>query len=70
MKPLTAGIMVLALAISAMGRKPVRGYVKKNGTYVQPHHRTRPDRTQANNYSAKGNVNPYTGKPGTKRVKH
>lgn len=45
---------------------PVRPSVKKTGSYVQPHRRTRPDATKLNNYSTKGNVNPYTGKPGTK----
>jgi len=40
-------------------------YVKKNGTYVAPSLRTTPDHTKLNNYSTKGNVNPYTGKAGT-----
>ena len=43
-----------------------RGYVKKNGTYVQPHMKTTPNSTKLDNYSTKGNVNPYTGKAGTK----
>jgi hypothetical protein len=43
----------------------VRGHVTRKGTYVQPHARTNPDRSKANNYSSKGNVNPYTGKKGT-----
>jgi hypothetical protein len=70
MRFLIATIMVAALASSAMAQRTVRGYVKKNGAYVQQHHRTSPDHTQRNNYSAKGNVNPYTGKPGTKKVAH
>lgn len=45
----------------------VRGYYKKNGTYVQPHERTHADRYKYNNYSAKGNINPYTGKRGYNR---
>jgi hypothetical protein len=44
----------------------VRGYTRKDGTYVAPHQRTTPDGTKGNNWSTKGNVNPYTGKPGTK----
>lgn len=44
----------------------VRGYTKKDGTYVQPHHRTSPDNTRNNNYSTYGNTNPYTGQQGTK----
>lgn len=44
----------------------VRGYYKKNGTYVQPHYRSNPNRTKLDNYSTRGNINPYTGKKGTK----
>lgn len=44
----------------------VRGYTTKRGTYVEPHQRTAPDKSKANNWSTKGNVNPYTGKEGTK----
>src|SRR6266508_5215304 len=44
----------------------VHGYTRKTGTYVAPHQRTTPDGTKGNNWSTKGNVNPYTGKPGTK----
>lgn len=43
----------------------VKGYYNKNGTYVQPYHRTAPNSTNRDNYSTKGNVNPYTGKKGT-----
>jgi len=44
----------------------VSGYTRSNGTYVRPSHATNPDSTRNNNYSTKGNVNPYTGKFGTK----
>ena len=43
----------------------VSGYTR-GGTYVRPSHATNPDATRNNNYSTKGNVNPYTGKLGTK----
>ena len=43
----------------------VQGYTRSNGTYVQGHYRTAPDATIINNWSTVGNVNPYTGKPGT-----
>jgi hypothetical protein len=66
--------LLVALLLSLSGvclcQRQVRSYVKKNGTYVQPAHRTSPDRTQRNNYSTKGNVNPYTGKRGTKKATH
>lgn len=44
----------------------VRGYTKKDGTYVAPHRRSSPDKSKSNNWGTKGNVNPYTGKEGTK----
>jgi hypothetical protein len=43
----------------------VHGYYRKNGTYVHGYHRTRPNHTKFDNYSTKGNINPWTGKPGT-----
>lgn len=45
----------------------VSGYTRKDGTPVAPSHATNPNGTRNDNYSTKGNVNPYTGKPGTKR---
>jgi hypothetical protein len=48
----------------------VNGYTKKNGTVVQPYYRSHENRTQRDNFSTKGNVNPYTGKVGTKPATH
>lgn len=42
----------------------VKGYAKKNGTYVSPSYRTTPNKNKLDNYSAKGNYNPYSGKVG------
>ena len=47
----------------------VRGSISKQGEYRQPHYRTSPNYTQRDNYSAKGNANPYTGRMGHKSVK-
>lgn len=44
----------------------VSGYTTKRGTYVQPHYRSDSDGLKYNNYSSKGNYNPYTGKKGYK----
>jgi hypothetical protein len=44
----------------------VGGYSRNNGTRVAQYRRTTPDRSFTNNYSTKGNVNPYTGKSGTR----
>ena len=51
---------------SSSRRTHVEGYTKKDGTYVAPHDRTSADSTKTNNWSTKGNVNPDTGKAGTK----
>ena len=50
------------------GSHSVKGHVKKDGTYVQPHRATNPNNTQRDNWSSKPNTNPYTGKPGTKEA--
>jgi hypothetical protein len=44
----------------------VRGYYRSDGTYVQPHMRSAPDNTRSNNFSSRGNTNPYTGARGTR----
>ena len=53
---------------SGGGSHSVKGYVKKDGTYVQPHSATNPNQTQRDNWSSKPNVNPNTGKTGTKEA--
>ena len=49
------------------GIERVSGYFRSNGTYVEPYHRTRANSTEADNWSTKGNLNPFTGKRGSKR---
>lgn len=44
----------------------VNGYFRRDGTYVPGHYRTRSDGDPSNNWSNYPNVNPYTGKPGTR----
>ena len=53
---------------SSSSSHAVRGYTTRRGTYVAPHRQTNPDHTQRNNYSTKGNVNPWTGKAGTRNA--
>jgi hypothetical protein len=43
----------------------VNGYYKQNGTYVQGHYRSDANSTRYDNWSTRGNVNPYTGEVGT-----
>jgi hypothetical protein len=61
--------LILALLISATAiptlAASVKGYVRKDGTYVAPHYRSNPNSTKLDNYSTQGNVNPYTGQQGT-----
>lgn len=53
------------LTTSAFTDTFVNGYYRKNGTYVRPHYRSSPNYTVRDNWSYKGNINPYTGKVGT-----
>jgi hypothetical protein len=61
-------LMISLMPCMVFSQVHVKGYYKSNGTYVQPHMRSNPDGNQYNNWSTKGNVNPYTGKEGTKNV--
>jgi hypothetical protein len=61
------GVLLLAPTLAeAKSSHRVGGYVTKRGGYVTPHRATNPDRTRLNNWSSKPNVNPYTGKAGTR----
>lgn len=60
---LAAALVVLSPTLSAQVR--VNGYWKKNGTYVAPHYRSSPNSNPYDNYSTRGNFNPYTGQRGT-----
>lgn len=68
MKYLTPLFVLLLIAFSSNlnAQTQVNGYYKSNGTYVQPHYRSNANTTTLDNWSTKGNVNPYTGKKGTK----
>lgn len=62
-------LALIALAVAAGGALAQshyrQGYVTKQGAYVPPSYATNPNATVLDNYSTKGNVNPYTGKAGT-----
>ena len=59
------GVLVLSMNISYADQY-VSGHYKSNGTYVNGYTRSSPNNTVSDNYSTKGNTNPYTGTPGTK----
>jgi hypothetical protein len=60
----------IGLAVFAQGHRRVGGYTRRSGTYIKSHYRTRADRTQRNNWSTRGNRNPYTGKRGARRARY
>lgn len=59
-------LIMLSSATQAYADVHVKGYYRKDGTYVRPHYRSNPDGNFFNNWSTYGNINPYTGKEGTK----
>ncbi|PZM86328.1 hypothetical protein DLH72_01165 [Candidatus Gracilibacteria bacterium] len=61
-------MILLGTSIEAFADTWVNGYYKKNGTYVQGHWRSDRNGSKYDNWSTKGNYNPYTGKAGTHKV--
>lgn len=65
-------IIAIAIFVSlpttsfAAGDHAVKGHITKSGKYVAPARATNPNTTQRDNYGSKPNVNPATGKPGTR----
>lgn len=59
-------VALTAISVSASAVERVRGYTKRDGTYVAPHYRSSPNSTRIDNYSTQGNLNPYNGNVGTK----
>jgi len=74
MRQLPVAFVALCVALwsisTAFADQYVHGYTRSNGTYMQPYYRSSPDHTVTNNFSYKGNVNPYTGTVGTNRYIH
>lgn len=53
---------IIVITSCCFAKVYVKGYFRKDGTYVAPHYRTNPDSKITNNYSYPGNYNPNTGK--------
>lgn len=67
MKKLLVTLLSLTcLSSVALADTYVRGYYRNDGTYVAPHYRSSPNHTKSDNWSTRGNVNPYTGEAGTR----
>ncbi len=62
---LIISIFFISLPI-AFAQTWVDGYYKKDGTYVPGHFRSNSNNTPFDNYSTKGNINPFTGEKGYK----
>ena len=68
------GIMFLSILVGILlvnvcsADVAVKGYYRSDGTYVKPHYRSNPNSYKTDNWSTKGNYNPYTGKKGTKKI--
>ena len=61
-----AAIALLAISTGTMAADTyTKGYQRRDGSYVQPHYSTTPNATNTDNYSTRGNTNPYTGQQGT-----
>lgn len=63
-----AVLAIFALAASPGGARAqadyTDGYVRRDGTQVQGYYHTAPNDTRLDNYSTRGNVNPFTGRAG------
>jgi hypothetical protein len=63
---LLIGLALLLSPILVAKDVYVSGHTTSKGTYVAPHYRSAPNGTTADNWSTRGNVNPYTGAVGTR----
>lgn len=66
MKRIVLALLLFALSTVVFADQTVRGYTRRDGTYVAPHHRTEPNQYRFDNYGSRGNTNPYTGRRRTK----
>jgi hypothetical protein len=62
---LSAMILVLSSLNCVDAQTYVKPYMRKNGTFIEGHYRSRPNSSLYDNFSTRGNVNPYTGQRGT-----
>ncbi len=64
MKRIIAFVLVLLFLASTAYAGWVNGYTRRDGTVVQGYNRSDSNSTVTDNYSFKGNTNPYTGEEG------
>lgn len=63
-------VLFLSLSVNSVEAvSRVKGYYKPStGRYVMPYYRSTRNSYKIDNYSTKGNYNPYTGKKGYKNL--
>ena len=71
MRNRTALTLIAAIAISAatafgQGYHYNNGYIDHNGVFHPGHYKTNPNNNPWDNWSTRGNYNPFTGQPGTR----
>ena len=61
-------LIAITLAASAFGQgyHYNNGYIDRNGMFHPGHYQTNPNNNPWDNWSTRGNYNPFTGKPGTR----
>lgn len=64
MKRIILAIGLFAISGLTLADQYVRPHVRKDGTYVEGYMRSSPNSTRMDNYSTKGNINPYNGERG------
>ncbi len=64
MKILFLSFIALFIIFEASASNHVSGYTRRDGTYVAPHYRSDANSSRFDNYSTRGNTNPYTGERG------
>ena len=57
-------LLLVVLSGSALADQYVNPYIRQDGSYVQGYMRSSPNSSTYDNYSTRGNTNPYTGERG------
>ena len=62
----TPTLVLCLLSYPCFSDQYVSPYVRSDGTYVEGHMRSSPNNSTFDNYSSRGNTNPYTGERGSR----
>jgi len=64
LQPALNGIISVYYDLNGTPYIYIKDYTRKDGTFVKGYYRSLPDKNKLNNWSSKGNTNPFTGKKG------